>query len=92
MYARHMEVAISALRADLAGWVDRAREGEDVVVTERGVPVARLIAVDTAPIISRLIREGVVGKPRQTGRPSATGRQRVRARGGVSDLVSEQRG
>jgi prevent-host-death family protein len=34
---------VSDLRAHLSEWLERAREGEEVVVTERGVPVARLL-------------------------------------------------
>lgn len=60
-------------------------------MTERGVPVARLLPVDTAPIIERLTREGLLSKPRQAGRPTATGRARVRSRGPVAELVGEQR-
>lgn len=41
-----MDVAVSELRANLKTYVDRARSGERVVVTERGVPVARLVPVD----------------------------------------------
>jgi prevent-host-death family protein len=94
--ARHVvqfadAVAISALRADLASWIERARGGEEVLVTDRGVPVARLLPVDSAPIIERLTREGVLSKPRQAPRPAATGRPRVRAHGPVAQLVNEQR-
>lgn len=86
-----MEVAVSTLRATLKDWVDRARQGEEVVVTDRGIPVARLVPVDAAPVLERLTREGVVSPPRRAFRPKAVGRKRVRARGPVSQLVSEQR-
>ncbi len=91
MYSSDMEVAISSLRADLASWVDRARGGEEVVVTDRGVPVARLIPVDTAPIIARLTRQGLLGKPLRLQKPTATERRRVPAAGSVAELASEQR-
>jgi len=91
LYSSRMQVAISALRADLASWIERARGGEEVLVTDRGVPVARLLPVDSAPIIERLTREGVLSKPRQAARPTATGRPRVRAHGPVAQLVNEQR-
>ncbi|HVA61539.1 MAG TPA: type II toxin-antitoxin system prevent-host-death family antitoxin [Mycobacteriales bacterium] len=86
-----MEVAISSLRADLASWVDRARSGEEVVVTDRGVPVARLIPIDTAPIIARLTREGLLGRSPQRDKPTATGRRRAPTKGPVADLVTDQR-
>lgn len=82
---------MSALRAELADWIERVRAGEEVVVTERGTPVVRLVAVDTAPLLEQLTQQGVVSRPRLASRPTASGAPRVRARGSVSDLVSEQR-
>ncbi|HWK29097.1 MAG TPA: type II toxin-antitoxin system prevent-host-death family antitoxin [Solirubrobacter sp.] len=85
-----MDVAVSALRTELAHWIDRVQGGEEVVVTDRGVPVARLVAVDTAPRLEQLMRQGVLGRP-SAPRPSARGAARVRARAPVSDLVGQQR-
>ncbi len=86
-----MEVAVSVLRAHLGEWIDRVRAGEEVVVTDRGLPVARLTGVTTTTIIDRLTEQGVIAKPVQPQRPKAAGRRRVRPRGSVADLVSEQR-
>ena len=86
-----MDVAISTLRAELSMWIARARSGEEVVVTDRGTPVARLLAVDTAPLLDRLIASGVLSKPRRDDRPAARGAARAQASGSVSELVSEQR-
>jgi prevent-host-death family protein len=86
-----MEVAVSQLRAELASWIARVRDGEEVIVTDRGTPVARLLAVDSAPLLQRLVEEGVVGSPDRADRPVARGAERVRARGPVADLVGEQR-
>jgi prevent-host-death family protein len=86
-----MDVAVSALRAHLSEWLDRAREGEEVVITDRGVPVARLTGVESTALLERLTAEGVIGRPQRQQRPKATGRERVRARRPVSELVREQR-
>lgn len=86
-----MDVAVSTLRAELSAWIERVRRGEEVVVTDRGTPVARLLAVDSAPLLERLTREGVLSRPRRGGRPSATGARRVQASRPVSELVGEQR-
>ncbi len=91
MYSDVVDVAVSALRAELASWIERVRAGEEVVVTDRGVPVARLLPVDAAPLIEQLTRQGVLSKPRRSQRPTARGASRVPARGSVSELVSEQR-
>jgi prevent-host-death family protein len=55
-----MEVAVSALRAELKSWIEKARAGEEIVITDRGVPVARLTGVASADLMSDLVREGLV--------------------------------
>ena len=87
-----MDVAITALRAELSSWIDRVRAGEEIVVTDRGTPVARLLPVDTAPLLETLVQTGVLSKPLRADRPAARQASRVHARGPVADLVSEQRG
>lgn len=84
-------MTISSLRAELAKWIERARQGEEIIVTDRGTPVARLSSVDTTPLIEQLTKSGILGKPRRTGRPTARGASRVQPRASVSELVGEQR-
>jgi prevent-host-death family protein len=86
-----MDVAITDLRAHLSIWLERAREGTEIIVTDRGLPVARLLGLDTTSAIERLTNEGVIGRPDRAQRPVASGRQRPRSRRPVADLVSEQR-
>lgn len=86
-----MDVAITILRAELSSWIQRAQAGEEVIVTDRGTPVARLLAVDTAPLLDQLVERGVLSRPPTANRPTARGADRVHARGPVADLVSEQR-
>ncbi|HST47356.1 type II toxin-antitoxin system Phd/YefM family antitoxin [Jatrophihabitans sp.] len=86
-----MDVAISMLRAELSGWIEHVRAGEEVVITERGIPVARLLPIDTAPLIDQLTQQGVLGKPRRADRPDARAVVRAKASEPVSDLVAEQR-
>lgn len=90
-YTWAMDVTVSTLRAELSSWIERAREGEEIVVTDRGTPVARLLAVGTAPLLDQLVARGVVSKPRRADRPAARRADRVHASGPVADLVSEQR-
>ncbi|MCY7364011.1 MAG: type II toxin-antitoxin system prevent-host-death family antitoxin [Frankiaceae bacterium] len=85
-----MEVAITEFRSALRAYVDRARSGEDVVLTERGLPVARLVAIDAAPLLEQLEREGVITAT-QAPRPRAAGAARAPATGPVADLVSAHR-
>jgi prevent-host-death family protein len=86
-----MDVAVSTLRAELSSWIERVRAGEEVVITDRGTPVARLVAVESAPLLEQLTASGVISKPRSPVRPTATSASRVRASGPVAELVSEQR-
>lgn len=86
-----MDVAVSTLRAEMSRWIERARAGEEVVITDRGVPVARLLAVDSAPLLEQLVQRGVLSRPQRADRPVARDAARVRASGPVAGLVSEQR-
>ena len=62
---------MSALRAELKQWIDAARSGQDVVITDRGVPVARLSPIASTDLLTRLQREGVIAAP-TAARPTAT--------------------
>ena len=54
-----VKVGVRELRENLSAWLDRAASGEDVIVTERGKPKARLSPLLTAEdIIAQLVREG----------------------------------
>ena len=86
-----MDVPVSELRAHLSEWVERAREGDEIVVTDRGVPVARLVGLATASTLQRLAAEGVIGRPESAQRPAAAGRPRPRSRRPVAEIVAEQR-
>jgi prevent-host-death family protein len=86
-----MDVAVTELRAHLSDWIARAHEGEEIVVTDRGMPVARLIGLNTRATIERLTDEGVIARPAQSHRPRSRGRARPRSRRPVAEVVSEQR-
>ena len=86
-----MDVAVTELRASLSHWLDRVRDGDEVVVTERGVPVARILGIGVTSMIESLTVQGVIARPVRGDRPAAAGRERPRPRRPVSELVSEQR-
>ncbi|MDP8974929.1 MAG: type II toxin-antitoxin system prevent-host-death family antitoxin [Actinomycetota bacterium] len=67
------------------------REGQEVVVTDRGVPVARLLGIEASAALERLTADGVIARPLHPERPAASGRSRPRPRRPVAPLVSEQR-
>ena len=87
--ASHLEVGIRELRDGLSRFLVLVAGGAEVVVTDRGRPVARLVA--HAPSrLDRLIERGIARPPRRP-KLSAAEIPRVRATGDVSGLVSEQR-
>jgi prevent-host-death family protein len=86
-----MNVPITQLRAHLSEWLEQARAGEEIIVTDRGIPVARLVGLDTISLIERLTLEGVLSRPLSYEKIAARGRSRPTGTSSVADLVSEQR-
>jgi prevent-host-death family protein len=86
-----MDVAITELRANLSVWLDQARSGHEIVITDRGVPVARLLGLTSTATLERLTAEGVISRPESTQRPTAAGRPRPRPRRPLSEIVSDER-
>ena len=82
------EVGVRELRNNLSRYLDRIQKGEEVVVTDRGRAIARVLPITGERTIDRLIREGKVT-------PAAEGvrhlPKRAKATGSVSKLVGEQR-
>jgi prevent-host-death family protein len=91
MYAVAMDVPVTELRAHLSEWLDRVRGGDEVVVTDRGVPVARLLGLSATATLQRLAADGVIGRDVSARRPTATGRSLPSSRRPVSDVISDQR-
>jgi len=91
VYDRRMDVAVTDLRAHLSAWLERARGGDEIVITDRGVPVARLLGLTTTATLERRAADGVIGRAAAARRPRAAGQPRPRPRRPVSDIVSEQR-
>jgi len=86
----HVEVGVRDLKNNLSRYLDRVQAGEEVIVTERGRPIARLAALDhPMDRLAELISTGVVRPaPRNTRRPP---QNRISPKGSVSDLVADQR-
>lgn len=83
---------MTELRAHLREYIAKCRAGEEVVVTERGVPVARLVGIDKErELIERLTREGVLAPPLSPKKRRATRKGMPRSKQPVSDLISEMR-
>lgn len=64
--------SISSLKARLSQYLDAVKAGEEILITDRGTPVARLSAVEgpakMEARIRELIRTGRLIPPRKKGR------------------------
>ena len=82
------EVGVRDLRNHLSRYLEVVRAGDEIVVTDRGAAVARLVPLDGERLLDRLVREGVV-TPATTKRRTRPEPLDIGAE--VSDLVAEQR-
>jgi prevent-host-death family protein len=83
-----MEVGVRELRNNLSRYLDRVRAGEEVIVTDRGRAIARVLPLGSERVLDRLIAEGVVTPARRAKRRAS---RPIRSTGTVSDLVADQR-
>ncbi|MGH8906238.1 MAG: type II toxin-antitoxin system Phd/YefM family antitoxin [Egibacteraceae bacterium] len=84
-----MEVGIRELRDHLSRYLDRVRDGDELVVTDHGRAIARVVPISGERTFDRLVAEGLIERApaAQRHRP----RRRVSSQGKVSDLVADQR-
>lgn len=87
-----MEAGIREIKNRFSEYLRRVKQGEIVVITERNVPVARLVPVQEEgqlPVLA-LVEEGVAswqgGKPRGTAVPPS-----VPGTASIAALVAEDR-
>lgn len=83
------EAGIRELRNHLSKYLDRVREGEEVVVTDRGTAIARVVPIDGGRAYDDLVAAGLIepSRAKERTRPDV----RVATEGPVSELVAEQR-
>ena len=84
-----MEVGVRDLKNNLSRYLTRVGAGDEVIVTDRGRPVARIIPIGTERTLDRLIAEGLV-TPGATAKQSAP-TPRIKPTEPVSPLVIDQR-
>lgn len=89
-----LQIGIRALKARLSQFVRRAANGETIVVTERGRPVAELVPHRSTELpgrLAELVRRGEVTlATKPPGLPRIRGRMRPGS--SLSDVVVEERG
>ncbi|HEX9823493.1 MAG TPA: type II toxin-antitoxin system prevent-host-death family antitoxin [Actinomycetota bacterium] len=85
-----MNVGVRDLKNALSRYLRRVKNGETLVVTERGRPVARIIPAGVPEPIVRMLAEG---RASWSGKPFVPPPKRIRPRPGppISRYVSEDR-
>lgn len=84
-----MNVGIRELKARLSEYVKRAGNGEHILVTDRGRPVARLVSLGGVSAVDRGIAEGWITAPSSGGLQPVV---RLRACRATADVLDEDRG
>lgn len=88
LHGRGLEVGVRDLHDRLSEYLEKVERGEEVVVTRRGKPIAKLSKVDALRPLEELERRGLVRWPK---RPKEIPQPLPGAKGSVSDLIGEQR-
>ena len=85
-------VGVRELKNRLSAHLDRVKAGEEIMVTEHGRPIARLMPV--GPDVDRmigLVNSGIVRAPAKTMRRLPARRVRLTGGGSIDDEVADQR-
>ena len=87
-----MNVGIREIKGQLSHYIRQVKQGETIIITERNVPVAKLVSYDMPQIndIAVLQKAGIVtwsgGKPK-----GLTDSPEIRINKLVSDMIAEDR-
>lgn len=90
MTPQSTEIGIRELRDHLSSYLKLVQNGTEVLVTDRGRPVARIVSAEHEDRLQELTRRGLVTPPERP-KEKLSPDELVRATGSVSDLVKEQR-
>ncbi|MEX2048168.1 MAG: type II toxin-antitoxin system prevent-host-death family antitoxin [Gemmatimonadota bacterium] len=88
-----VRVGVRDLRENLRSWLDRVKDGDEIVVTERGKAVAQLTPLDPPRSkLEELIEAGIVRPPlRPKHQIDVSKLPRMTPGPTLSDIVIEQR-
>jgi prevent-host-death family protein len=85
-----IEVGIRELKNNLSRFLDLVKQGDLIVVTDHGRPVAHLISVDKGDDkIGDLVAAGLIQAPKSQVRELP--KRRIQSKGSFSELVIEER-
>jgi len=63
LYSSDMDVSVTELRANLASFLDQVKGGEELTITDRGEPIARLVPAGWPRRLRELEEAGLVTMP-----------------------------
>ena len=84
-------VGVREFRSRLSHWLDRAAAGEEVIVTERGRPRARVTGVDARTTRDRLIEDGLITPAKKPKREIDVKSLPRMKEGTLTEILLEQR-
>jgi prevent-host-death family protein len=82
-------IGIRQLRDGLSRHLADVRDGDEIVVTDHGTPIARIVPMGRESGLEALVRQGLAKMPTGSRRPLP---QPIRADGKVSDVIAESSG
>lgn len=69
LYGEAMDVSVTELRANLAAFLHQVQGGEEITVTDRGEPIARIVPAGWARHLKDLEDAGLVTLPTSQKQP-----------------------
>ena len=83
-YASSKQISLTELRRTPAAALDHVRNGEEVIITEAGVPLCRLVPVGRSGRYAEFVAEGVICLPKSPREPTAIRAQSLASWGPVA--------
>ncbi len=68
-YHPSMHISLTELRRSPGPALNHVRAGEEVIVTEDGIPMCRMVPVDRPTLYERLIADGTLRLPKEPRDP-----------------------
>lgn len=84
-----MSVGVRELKANLSEYLARAAGGEQIVVTDRNRPIARIVAYTEPSEVDRGVEEGWIEAPRRSRLAEV---RRTRSERSTIEVLDEDRG
>ena len=85
------EVDITEFSSNMSSWLDEVKAGDEILLTERDVPVARVTGAGGLTAWEQMIREGLIVPATKKPRTKAADIEKIPTSESVSDILSEHR-